>query len=290
MPDPALSFLMEGQEAGARYCLAVPGRPPLGTAGSQLGRAAGESMEFMDHREYQPGDDLRRLDWAAFARSDKMIVKLYQQEVSPHLDLVIDGSQSMALGDTEKPRAAAGLAAALCTAAANAGHTHRVYLTGGGCQPIVNGAESPTLWQGLVFNSSESPPESFRVLPPVWRPRGIRVFLTDLLWLDDPLELLSPLGQGAAAVYVIQILAADDVEPDHQGAVRLVDSESDDAQEAFLDATALARYRDNLRRHRDNWRQAVRQVGALFVSLVAEEVCRNWDLSPLAEVGILTVR
>ena len=37
----------------------------------------GESMEFMDHREYQPGDDLRRLDWAAYARSDKMIVKLY---------------------------------------------------------------------------------------------------------------------------------------------------------------------------------------------------------------------
>ena len=67
-PDPCptriTQFLTEGQQAGARYCLAAPRRAPQGTAGSQLGRLAGESMEFMDHREYQPGDDLRRLDWA----------------------------------------------------------------------------------------------------------------------------------------------------------------------------------------------------------------------------------
>ena len=67
----------------------------------------------MDHREYQPGDDLRRLDWAAYARSDKMIVKLYRQEVCPHLDVVIDGSRSMALEGTQKLRAGVALAAAL---------------------------------------------------------------------------------------------------------------------------------------------------------------------------------
>jgi len=126
----------------------------------------------MDHREYQPGDDLRRLDWAAYARSDKMIVKLYRHEVCPHLDLVIDGSRSMALARTEKCRASVALAAALSTAAANAGHTHRVYLTGRGCQPIAGGNESPTLWRGLAFDSRESPPESFRTLPPTWRSRA----------------------------------------------------------------------------------------------------------------------
>ena len=48
------------------------------------------------------GDDLRRLDWAAYARSDKMIVKLYRQEVCPHLDIVLDGSCSMAVAGSEK--------------------------------------------------------------------------------------------------------------------------------------------------------------------------------------------
>src|SRR6056297_2245211 len=102
MIDHTTKYLLAGQQAGARYCLAGPRRAPQGTAGAQLGRLAGESMEFMDHREYQPGDDLRRLDWAAYGRSDKMIVKLYRQEVCPHLDLVIDGSRSMVLPQSEK--------------------------------------------------------------------------------------------------------------------------------------------------------------------------------------------
>ena len=118
MTDRIAQFLAEGQQAGSRYCLAALRRSPQGTAGSQLGRLAGESMEFMDHREYQPGDDLRRLDWSAYARSDKMIVKLYRQEVCPHLDVVLDGSRSMALPGTQKLRAGAALAAALTAAAA----------------------------------------------------------------------------------------------------------------------------------------------------------------------------
>ena len=102
--------LAEGQQAGAQYALAAPRRSPQGTSGSQLGRLAGESMEFMDHREYQPGDDLRRLDWAAYARSDKMIVKLFRQEVCPHFDVVIDGSRSMDLPGSQKSQATAVLA------------------------------------------------------------------------------------------------------------------------------------------------------------------------------------
>ncbi len=289
MPDNIVKYLFEGQQAGARYALAGPRRAPQGTAGSQLGRLVGESMEFMDHREYQPGDDLRRLDWAAYARSDKMIVKLYRQEVCPHLDIVLDGSRSMDLPDSQKGRAAIVLAAALCTAAGNAGHTHRAYLTGRGCRPIAGGAEPPTLWQGIRLDAQESPPESFRRLPPTWRPHGIRVLVSDLLWLGDPLELLTPLVDRSAAVYVVQLLSAADMTPAHRGNVRLIDSETDGVEESFLDATAMSRYQRNLQLHRENWRLAARQVGAQWVPLVAEELADRWDFSPLVEAGILTV-
>jgi uncharacterized protein (DUF58 family) len=289
MTDSIASFLAEGQQAGARYGMAPPRRSLQGTAGSQLGRLAGESMEFMDHREYQPGDDLRRLDWGAYARSDKMMVKLYRQEVCPHLDIVIDGSRSMALPGTQKCRAAAGLAAALVTAAGNSGYSHRAFVTGRGCQAIEGGHELPTLWKGLSFDAAESPPESFRTLPPAWRARGIRILLGDLLWLADPRELLTVAADRAAAVYVIQVLAEHDLAPPHQGNVRLVDSETGGLEEVFLDATALARYRHNLQRHRDNWQHAARETGALLISLVAEQLCAAWDLAPLVEAGILSV-
>jgi uncharacterized protein (DUF58 family) len=295
MTDPIAQSLAEGQQAGARYALAAPRRSPLGTAGAQMGRLAGESMEFMDHREYQPGDDLRRLDWAAYARSDKMIVKLYRQEVCPHLDVLLDGSRSMALGDTEKLRAGLALTAALATAADNAGYTRRSYVTGQGCQPVGHGSEPPAVWQGPLqqaFDSVESPAESMRTLPPAWRPHGIRVLISDLLWLGDPVELLTAMSDHASAVYVLQVLAAVDADPLLQiahGNVRLVDSETGQGEEILLNAAALARYRRNLQRHCENWHRAVRQVGGAFVPLVAEELVLNWNFSALVEAEILTI-
>ncbi len=242
----------------------------------------------MDHREYQPGDDLRRLDWAAYARSDKMIIKLYRHEVSPHVDLVVDGSRSMALPGTEKARATAALAAAVLTAADNSGYTRRAYVTGRGCRPIMVD-QSPQAWHDWSLDAVESPAESFRSQPPAWRRWGMRVIVSDLLWLGDPLEVLLAAAESASAVYMIQVLAADDVNPPHQGNHRLVDSESDYAEELFLDAAAIARYRGKLQRHCENWQQAARQTGAVFVPLVAEDLCRNWDLSPLVEAGMLTL-
>jgi uncharacterized protein (DUF58 family) len=289
MSTPIAQALAEGQQAGARYALAAPRRSPQGSSGTQLSRSVGESLEFMDYREYQPGDDLRRLDWAASARSDKLIVKLYRQEVCPHLDILLDGSRSMDLRGTQKGRAAVGLAAALAAAADNAGYSRRAYLTGQGCRPVSQAAEPPMFWTGVELNSVEGPPQSLQALPPAWRPHGIRVFLSDLLWLGDPLELLRGIADRASAVYVIQVLAAADAAPSHLGNFRLVDSETGEYEELFLDATALARYRHNLQRHSDNWHRAARQLGGLFLTVVAERLVADWDLSALLEAGIITV-
>ena len=92
MNEAYRQYLIDGERAGARYALTAPRNVPFGRAGSQMGKRPGSSLEFIDHREYQPGDDLRRIDWGGFARSDKLTVKLYRDEVNPHLDVVIDGS------------------------------------------------------------------------------------------------------------------------------------------------------------------------------------------------------
>jgi uncharacterized protein (DUF58 family) len=289
MPDLTRSYLTEGAQAGARYRLAAPRSAPLGTTGSQLARAAGESMEFMEHREYQPGDDLRRMNWSAYARTDKLIVKVFRQEVFPHFDLVIDGSRSMTLEGTEKLRATLGLAAALSSAAENSGYGRRTYLTQNGCHPVRGGSDHPQTWHGLDFDARHSPAESFRVLPPAWRPRGIRAIISDFLWMGDPLEVLNSMADRAAAVLVIQILAAEDVEPTGLGNQRLLDCESSEALEIFVDAAGQDRYRRNLARHQQDWHLAARKVGATFISLVAEDLCRGWDLSPLVEAEALTV-
>jgi uncharacterized protein (DUF58 family) len=290
MSDEIRRYLSEGEQAGARYRLSAPRGAPQGTTGSQLSRAAGESMEFMEHRDYQPGDDLRRMNWSAYGRTDKLIVKVFRQEVCPHLDLVVDGSRSMMLEGTEKLRATLGLAAALAAAGENSGYSRRVYLTQNGCHPVRGGSDNPRAWQGLDFAARHSPAEAFRMLPPPWRARGIRVFISDLLWLGDPLEVLNPMADRAAAVLVVQILAAEDGQPVGLGNQRLLDCESGQAMEVFVDAVGQDRYRRNLARHQHDWHLAARKVGAAFISLTAEDFVRTWDLAPLVEVEALALQ
>jgi len=55
----------------------------------------GFSVEFSEHREYVPGDELRHLDWRTYARSDRYYIKLYEQETNLRATLVLDTSSSM---------------------------------------------------------------------------------------------------------------------------------------------------------------------------------------------------
>lgn len=55
----------------------------------------GFSVEFADHREYSPGDDLRHLDWVAWGRSDRYYVKQYEQETNLRAHILLDVSGSM---------------------------------------------------------------------------------------------------------------------------------------------------------------------------------------------------
>lgn len=75
----------------------------------------GFSVEYLDHRAYTPGDDLRGLDWKMLARSDKYQVKLYEDETNLRAYILLDCSESMAFKSGEISKLSYGcyLAAAL---------------------------------------------------------------------------------------------------------------------------------------------------------------------------------
>jgi len=289
MNESYRQFLSAGERAGMRYALAAPPYAATRAAGVQLANRAGASLEFKDHRDYQPGDDLRRIDWHVYARSDQLTIKLFREEVAPHLDLVIDGSRSMALEETAKLEAVLGMAAVFAVAADNAGFTHTTWLAGEVIRPVDNGTGPPSAWWGLGFDYTGTPGESFERLPPSWRSLGLRVFLSDLLYPGEPLRTLSHLSDSAVSVVVVQVLAGADVNPPERGNIRLLDSETDELQEVFIDATAERDYRDALARHQENWHRDCRQVGAVMNTLVAEELLGGWNLEALVASEVLEV-
>mgnify|MGYP003384761808 CR=1 FL=1 len=58
----------------------------------------GQSVEFVQHREYVPGDDVRRIDWKVWSKTDKVYVKLYEEDTNLRTTLIVDLSESMQFG------------------------------------------------------------------------------------------------------------------------------------------------------------------------------------------------
>lgn len=79
----------------------------------RLSKKFGQGMEFADYRPYTAGDDYRYIDWAAYARREDLLIKLFTEERANHIYLVIDASRSMAVGQPEKLFFAKQIAAAL---------------------------------------------------------------------------------------------------------------------------------------------------------------------------------
>lgn len=288
MTDTDRENLAAGERAGLRFRLALPQLGARGVSGRQLGALTGSSLEFKDHRDYQPGDDIRRIDWNAFARSDRLTLKLFREEITPHCDLLIDGSRSMALAGSAKAAATLGVSALFATAAANAGCSVAAWLARGGCEPISNAGQRPSQWDGVAFDHAGTPVEALRRTPPRWRKQGTRVFISDLLWMEEPAALLQRLTREAAAVIVIQLLALQDWRPTERGRLRLIDAETGAQREINVDDAALQRYHVAVARHQQHWRAACQQAGARFVSLVAEEVIQDWNIVALVkETGVL---
>jgi uncharacterized protein (DUF58 family) len=87
--DPKLLAALEGLDFKARYVMEGF------LSGLHDSPFHGFSVEFSDYRNYQPGDDLRHLDWRLYARSDRLCIKRYMQETNVRFYLVCDTSASM---------------------------------------------------------------------------------------------------------------------------------------------------------------------------------------------------
>jgi len=100
MPPPSPHRLVEPAAIAKLGRMTLESRQPM--VGSVSGKHAsphrGSSLEFAEYREYVPGDDLRRLDWRAYGRSDRFYIKEFEADTNLRVCLVVDGSGSMRYG------------------------------------------------------------------------------------------------------------------------------------------------------------------------------------------------
>ena len=121
---PPMDFLCEAElKPLSRIASRIlTGRPAFAAGSHALGRRAGQGTDFLDYRDYQPGDDARTIDWRASGRSRQTKVKRYSSDVASDWFICIDASSSMAINQGEKWLMASKLAAALSYILLDLGH------------------------------------------------------------------------------------------------------------------------------------------------------------------------
>jgi uncharacterized protein (DUF58 family) len=260
VPRPSAEALALG--AGQR--LALLAEPRRGAAGERIARGVGASLEFQDRRPYQPGDDVRHVDWRALARTDQTLVLQHREEVLPRVEIVIDPSRSMAV-EPAKAQLATDLAGLLSEAARTAGF--QVALALAGERPEL--LESARLYEaGLEYEARSPWPAALEAALALLRQGSMRILISDFLFPHDAAALVRPLAARGRGLALIQVLGAEDVEPPG-GAARLTDSESGALREQVVDAAVLRRYRERLARLCAGLEQECRRAGARHVRLVA---------------------
>jgi uncharacterized protein (DUF58 family) len=263
----------------ARLRLAVDARRRRGL-GARLGQGPGASLEFHDHRAYAPGDDLRHLDWAVAARTDQLMLRRQRQEVSPRLELLVDGSASMGLSHA-KAALAAGLAALLAQLAEADGARPRVWWCG------VQAQASESAWRTLLRQGGCGGASGCEQLTGLI-PGSERILISDGLCPVGGSAVVRRLGAGAGRLHLVQVLQQVELDPQAHGAVRLEDVEGG-VSEQVVDAALRLAYRERLARHQEEWRAALagRGVGVVAIRVEAglEAAIRSLVASGLVEVG-----
>jgi uncharacterized protein (DUF58 family) len=238
-----------------------------GQTGNWSGVGAGSSIDFQDHRPYQLGDDPRYVDWNAYARCGQYIMKLYREEVSPAVDLVLDASPSMFFEEAKRERAWE-LFYFCVESALRCGTSLRCFLLSGE-EPLVveQDAALSHRFAPAAFSDNSAAPPSLAKVP--WRSGALRVFVSDLLYPIEPGALLGRLSgqKGRAVVYAPH--SAAEAEPSWLGNMRLIDCETGRRKDHKIDALVLGRYQRAYQRHFEAWREECRRRALSFARVPA---------------------
>ena len=253
-------------------------------AGERRSRRYGRSVEFADFRSYTPGDDFRLIDWNAYARLDRFLLRLFVAEEELPLSVFVDLSGSMDWGTPNKALVARRLAGAVAYVALAA--LDRVRITVFAQAPTSGGAPyRGRRAAGELFQRLQS---YARLVWPIGRQRpGMSVLITDGLGqaaLDPALAALQRARQEGA---VLQLLAPQEIDPDWAGDARLKDAESGEEREFTATPLTRASYLRALEKRSTDIAAAANRRGLRFARLSTGQPLEDMVQRTLRQVGLL---
>lgn len=252
--------------------LAAPGAATALQQGDRRSPFRGRGVEFADYRPYDPGDDVRLVDWNVYLRLGQAVVRQFNEERSLAMKVCVDISESMAFGKPRKADHAAQLAAALSLVSL----THRdpvgLCFYGGEKQLAQTKATNTDGLAELLHVLDRVEPQGYgdahgQLVRQLGHGRADRIVLiTDLLLEDEPRDALLRLAAASSRYpVVLHVLSEAELSPDFSDVAKIVDAETGEDFVIRDDAAAQRDYQRTL----DDWLGSVerrcRSLGIRYV-------------------------
>ncbi len=261
--------------------------------GERRSTARGRSVEFADFRSYSPGDDFRLIDWNAYARLDRFMLRLFVAEQELPLSIFVDLSGSMDWGRPNKALTARRLAGAIAYVALSS--LDRVRLTVFADGPTSGGAPYrgrravAELFSRLQSFPAGGPTDYSRLVWPIARQRpGMTVLISDGLGESSIDPAIAAVGRARQEGAVLQLLAPQEVAPDWTGDARLKDSETGAEREFTSTPVTQAAYLETLAERTREIERAAHRRGLRFARLSTDQPIDDMVLLTLRRLSLLS--
>jgi len=271
-----------------RLQLSTRNRLAGGLTGEHRSPRRGSSLDFADFRDYYPGDDLRRLDFNALARLDRLLIKLFDAEDDLELRLLIDTSASMAGAKLQR---AAELAAAVGFTALIRRDVVSVhgFPTAISSSRFRGRAASKPLFDQLQRLQAEGATSFSAAADRVLGrpgPPGLTVVFSDLLTPDWEAGI-NRLPARRGAFVIVHVLEPHDIEPDLSGDLELVDAETGARVEVSVSASVLADYHQLAQQWTEDVAARVRATGGSYLKVMTSDDLEQLLLGRARDIGLL---
>lgn len=247
-----------------------------GMSGGRKSSMKGNSVEFSDFREYILGDDIRKIDWNAYGRMDRLFIKLFQEEKEGIFRIFVDGSKSMDYGEKKKSILARRIAGMLSYMVLN--NLDRVYLTKLGSENLqpgkgMTGRQSfqkilLTL-ENMTFDGNSSLYEGIQKCK--ISGRGTTILISDFFNEDELEPILRYLVYQKQEIILIHTMAIEEISPDLEGHLNLIDMETRKDLRVSMSGSVLKKYQKTLHTFCDRLNELSRKYQAHYMFVSTED-------------------
>ncbi|HJL18447.1 MAG TPA: DUF58 domain-containing protein [Sandaracinaceae bacterium LLY-WYZ-13_1] len=250
---------------------------PTATAMRQGGHRSpfkASGVEFADHRPYVTGDDVRHIDWKAFARHGQLVMRQFEEEKDAFIHLLLDVTGSMSRGEPPKIDVARRLAASFTYVGVRQFDRVRVVPFADVVEEVplaLHGPQDlPHLERYLSEEDAAGPTffdEAVKQLASRGAPRGLVVVISDLMAPEGWEDGFRRLGAMGHDIRVVRVGCAEDLDPAFEGELELRDAETDERVRLRVGKGLLERYRVEVKKHLEACRDACRRAGGRWIEV-----------------------